>query len=114
LSSLDLGGVEVGVVLLVRAILLFLSLLVFVVFVVFLLLEGLAGEKEDGAGDDALTDVVTDLKVCSEQVLRNSKQFRLIERMNLKAILKETYVSVGVYQNQSDSYKRCQNNSSSL
>jgi hypothetical protein len=78
LSSLDLGGVEVGVVLLVRAILLFLSLLVFVVFVVFLLLEGLAGEKEDGAGDDALTDVVTDLKVCGEQVLRNSKQFRLI------------------------------------
>ena len=63
-------GIEVGVVLTSTSILVILVVIILVLVVVTLVIQSLASEEEDGSGYDPFPDVVTNLKVDSEESLK--------------------------------------------
>merc|ERR1711971_1172429 len=78
---LRFAWIEVGVVVILVGLLL---------LAVALVLQRLAGEEEDGSGDDSLADVVPDLEISSEEslcvlidlsiwVIRNSRRIKEVE-----------------------------------
>ena len=68
--SLGFLGIEVGVVLTSTSILVILVVIILVLVVVTLVIQSLASEEEDGSGYDPFPDVVTNLKVDSEESLK--------------------------------------------
>merc|ERR1711971_1161633 len=63
---LRFAWIEVGVVVAVVVVVILVGLLL---LAVALVLQRLAGEEEDGSGDDSLADVVPDLEISSEECL---------------------------------------------
>ena len=71
--SLGFLGIEVGVVLASVFVVLVIIFIILVLVVVTLVIERLASEEEDGPRHDPFPDVVTDLKVDSEESLEMSR-----------------------------------------
>merc|ERR1719352_66158 len=84
---LRFARIEVGVVVAVVVVVILVGLLL---LAVALVLQSLAGEEEDGSGDDSLADVVPDLEIGGEEclcvlidlsiwVVRNSRGIKEVE-----------------------------------